>query len=142
MMERKLSTADLVPEEDQDRIETPSETAFGNGAAKNAPVETGNGLANGAAKALPQAPLFEEREAHDFRSKWDEIQIRFVDDPKKATADADSLVAEAMRRLAEIFSNERKNMEEQWSRGDNVSTEDLRVALQRYRSFFNRLLMI
>ncbi len=90
----------------------------------------------------PQAPLFNDKESHDFRSRWDNIQIRFVDDPRKATEDADSLVAETMKRLAEVFANERKNMEDQWSRGDNVSTEDLRVALQRYRSFFNRLLMV
>jgi hypothetical protein len=88
----------------------------------------------------PSAPLFIDTESHDFRSKWDEIQIRFVDEPRKAVQDADSLVAQAMKRLAEIFSEERKKMEEQWSRGDDVSTEDLRIALQRYRSFFNRLL--
>jgi hypothetical protein len=89
-----------------------------------------------------QTALFPDRECHDLRTRWDEIQIRFVDDPKKATKDADSLVAETMKRLAEIFSQERENMESQWSRGENVSTEDLRVALQRYRSFFNRLLLI
>lgn len=93
-------------------------------------------------KPSAQAPLFNDKEAHDFRTRWDDIQIRFVDDPRKATEDADSLVADTMRRLAEVFANERKNMEDQWSRGDNVSTEDLRVALQRYRSFFNRLLMV
>jgi hypothetical protein len=88
----------------------------------------------------PSAPLFIDTESHDFRSKWDEIQIRFVDEPRKVVQDADNLVAQAMKRLAEIFSEERKKMEEQWSRGDDVSTEDLRIALQRYRSFFNRLL--
>jgi hypothetical protein len=89
-----------------------------------------------------QTALFSDKECHDFRSRWDEIQIRFVDDPRKAAEDADTLVAETMRRLAEIFSDERKNMEAQWSRGENVSTEDLRQALQRYRSFFNRLLLV
>lgn len=93
-------------------------------------------------KTTGQTALFGDKETHDFRSRWDEIQIRFVDDPRKATEDADSLVAETMRRLAEIFANERKNMEAQWSRGENVSTEDLRQALQRYRSFFNRLLLV
>src|ERR1700744_6758679 len=71
-----------------------------------------------------QTALFPDKERHDFRARWDEIQIRFVDDPKKATEDADSLVAETMKRLAEIFSQERTNMESQWSRGENVSTED------------------
>jgi hypothetical protein len=94
------------------------------------------------ARPSGQTALFGEKECHDFRSRWDEIQLRFVDDPKKATEEADNLVAETMRRLAEIFADERKNMESQWSRGDNVSTEDMRLALQRYRSFFNRLLLI
>ena len=85
-------------------------------------------------------PLFPDTECHDFRSKWDQVQIAFVDEPRKAVQEADNLVAQTMKRLAEIFSDERKKMEEQWSRGDDVSTEDLRVALQRYRSFFNRLL--
>jgi hypothetical protein len=85
-------------------------------------------------------PLFPDTELHDFRSRWDQIQIAFVDEPRKAVQDADNLVASTMKRLAEIFSEERKKMESQWDRGDDVSTEDLRVSLQRYRSFFNRLL--
>ena len=85
-------------------------------------------------------PLFADKESVDFRSKWDQIQIGFVDEPRKAVQDADNLVAQTMKRLAEIFSDERKKMEAQWDRGDDVSTEDLRVSLQRYRSFFNRLL--
>ena len=94
-------------------------------------------------RELPvQTALFPDKESHDFRSRWDDIQIHFVDDPKKAVEQADNLVAETMKRLAEIFSDERKNMETQWSRGENVSTEDLRQSLQRYRSFFNRLLLI
>ncbi len=87
-------------------------------------------------------PLFAEKEGNELRSRWDDIQIHFVDDPRRAAQDADSLVAETMKRLAEIFSDERKNMEAQWSRGEDVSTEDLRLALQRYRSFFNRLLLM
>jgi hypothetical protein len=95
------------------------------------------------ARELPaQTALFPDKECHDFRSRWDDIQIHFVDDPKKAVEQADNLVAETMKRLAEIFSDERKNMETQWSRGENVSTEDLRQSLQRYRSFFNRLLLV
>jgi hypothetical protein len=100
----------------------------------------------GGAKVVREPPaqtaLFPDKECHDFRSRWDDIQIHFVDDPKKAVKQADNLVAETMKRLAEIFSDERKNMESQWSRGENVSTEDLRQSLQRYRSFFNRLLLI
>jgi hypothetical protein len=65
-----------------------------------------------------------------------------VDEPRKAVEQADGLVASTMKRLAEVFAEERSKLEKQWDRGDNVSTEDLRVALQRYRSFFHRLLSI
>ncbi len=65
-----------------------------------------------------------------------------MDEPRKAVEQADGLVASAMKRLAEVLADERAGLEKQWDRGDNVSTEDLRVALQRYRSFFDRLLSV
>lgn len=85
-------------------------------------------------------PLFPSKDADELRSRWDSIQAGFVDEPRKAVEEADSLVALAMKRLAETFANERSQLEGQWDRGDDVSTEDLRVALRRYRSFFGRLL--
>ena len=87
-------------------------------------------------------PLFPENVANDFRSKWDRVQTGFVDEPRKAVQEADGLVAEAIKRLAESFAEERNRLERQWDRGDEVSTEDLRVSLQTYRSFFHRLLSI
>ncbi len=87
-------------------------------------------------------PLFPEDVANDFRSKWDRIQTGFVDEPRTAVQQADELVALAIKRLAESFANERNRLEGQWDRGDQVNTEDLRVALQTYRSFFQRLLAI
>jgi hypothetical protein len=81
-------------------------------------------------------------ELQDLRSRWDSIQTGFVDEPRRAVEQADSLVAEVMQHLAQLFADERNNLESQWGRGDDVSTEDLRVALQRYRSFFARLLSI
>ncbi len=87
-------------------------------------------------------PLFAESEVGDFRSRWSNIQAGFVDEPRRAVEDADNLVASLMKKLAEGFANERSRLEKQWDRGDNVSTEDLRVALQRYRSFFDRLLKV
>src|SRR4051794_35043040 len=87
-------------------------------------------------------PLFPEDVANDFRSKWDHIQTGFVDEPRQAVQQADELVAQAIKRLAESFAQERNRLERQWDRGDEVSTEDLRVALQTYRSFFQRLLSI
>lgn len=86
------------------------------------------------------APLFPSEEASALRVRWDGIQAGFVDEPRHAVEQADSLVAGAMKRLAETFAEERANLEGQWDRGDDVSTEDMRLALQRYRSFFGRLL--
>lgn len=65
-----------------------------------------------------------------------------MDEPRRAVEQADSLVATTVKRLAEIFADERTKLEQQWSRGDQVSTEDLRIALRRYRSFFSRLLSV
>jgi hypothetical protein len=87
-------------------------------------------------------PLFSESEMGDLRSQWGKIQTGFVDEPRRTVEDADKLVAAVMQRLAEGFANERSGLEKQWDRGDNVSTEDLRVALQRYHSFFDRLLKL
>jgi hypothetical protein len=85
-------------------------------------------------------PLFAEQELDGYRSRWQTVQVRFVDDPRDTVKEADALVAELMQRLAQTFSVERSNLEGQWERGTDVSTEDLRVAMQRYRSFFDRLL--
>jgi hypothetical protein len=85
-------------------------------------------------------PLFLEDVASDFRTRWDRIQTGFVDEPRQAVQQADELVAQAIKCLAEKFAEERNRLEQQWDRGDEVNTEDLRVALQTYRSFFHRLL--
>jgi len=74
--------------------------------------------------------------------RWQEVQIGFVDDPREALRTADALVQQVMEQVAEQFATERNSMEAQWSRGEDVSTEDLRLVLQRYRTFFNRLLQV
>jgi hypothetical protein len=84
--------------------------------------------------------LFPDNELNDLRARWDKAQIGFVDEPRAAVEQADSLVATVVKRIAEQFANERAELEHQWDRGDDVSTEDLRLALRRYRSFFDRLL--
>jgi hypothetical protein len=89
-----------------------------------------------------RASLLAKNAESEFRTQWDGIQTSFVDEPRKAVEQADSLVAQVMQHIARTFSDERKNLEAQWSRGDNVSTEDLRIALQRYRTFFSRLLSV
>ena len=85
-------------------------------------------------------PLFSDSDIGDLRSRWGNVQAEFVDEPRRAVADADQLVATVMQRLAEGFARERGSLEKQWDSGETASTEDLRMALQRYRAFFNRLL--
>jgi hypothetical protein len=97
---------------------------------------------NGARSVSDNAPLFPSNELQGLRTRWSDVQAAFVDEPRRAVEQADGLVASAMKRLAEVFAEERSRLEQQWDRGDNVSTEDLRLALQRYRSFFHRLLSI
>jgi hypothetical protein len=86
------------------------------------------------------AALFPGNESQTFQGRWSEIQTSFVDEPRKAVEQADSLVAEVMQRLAQVFADERSNLEQQWDRGEDTDTEALRQALRRYRSFFDRLL--
>jgi hypothetical protein len=85
-------------------------------------------------------PLFSSDELQELRNRWSGIQTAFVDEPRRAVEQADGLVASAMKRLAEVFAEERSKLQKKWDRGDDVSTEDLRIALQYYRSFFHRLL--
>src|SRR5262249_20013233 len=87
-------------------------------------------------------PLFAEGDAAALRQRWIDVQSAFVDAPHKAVEQADALVNDVMKRLTDGFAAERQGLEQQWDRGDNVTTEDLRVVLQRYRSFFGRLLTI
>jgi len=84
--------------------------------------------------------LFADDELSGFRSRWDEIQSGFVDEPRQAVEQADALVADVVDRLTAGFSEARSGLEEQWAKGEDASTEELRVALTRYRSFFKRLL--
>jgi hypothetical protein len=105
------------------------------------PAQQGGGDARVAAASEEQStPLFSENDTRELRAQWDSIQASFIDEPRRAVEQADNLVAAAMKRMAQMFANERSKLEGQWDRGDDVSTEDLRVTLRRYRSFFNRLL--
>jgi len=85
-----------------------------------------------------QPPVVED--AENYRLEWARIQTGFVDEPRRALECADALVAEVVQELATSFARERNKLESQWSQGEQASTEDLRLALQRYRSFFDRLL--
>jgi hypothetical protein len=87
------------------------------------------------------APLLSGDEANHFRTRWNEIQGSFVDEPRSAVQQADALVSEAVEQITQVFASERSALENQWKQSNEVSTEDLRKALQRYRSFFNRLVV-
>jgi hypothetical protein len=87
-------------------------------------------------------PLFEEEAATKFRSRWLAIQSKFVDDPRDSVKQADDLVADIIKSVTMSISDRRISLEKQWNSGENVSTEDMRVALKRYRSFFERLLTL
>ncbi|MET8081327.1 hypothetical protein [Streptomyces sp. NPDC005303] len=89
--------------------------------------------------AAPQLLTPEDEEA--FRTRWQEVQNEFVDDPRDAVHTADALVADVMQKLAATFADHKQELEGQWNRGEQANTEDLRLALRHYRSFFNRLLV-
>ena len=87
------------------------------------------------------AALLDRDVSEHLRTRWNEIQGRFVDDPRSAVQQADALVSEAVEKITQMFAEEHSSLEGQWKQGNDVSTEDLRKALQHYRSFFNRLVV-
>ena len=137
-----VSTADLAsagdrePPETAERQQTPGapvgiQSRDASGQSSPAQAETAD---------AERTPVMSADAAEEYRGRWQETQADFVDDPRSAVATADALVAEVMKRVAEEFANERNGLEKQWNEGGEASTEDLRVAFQRYRSFFSRLL--
>jgi len=146
--ERTLSTADLAGVNEAAQAHAHGELAQADHGDRMTQVETRQretsqqAADSGAAQAEPLAELFPKDVAGGFRSRWDAVQIGFVDDPKQAVKQADELVAQVMKSLAESFSRQRANIEGAAQDGNQASTESLRVALQRYRSFFHRLLSL
>jgi hypothetical protein len=141
-----VDEANSIKEEETDAGLTTATLAGAGGRPTVRAVAASSGGASSAGAATAPAideqaaPLFSPEESKDFRAQWDVIQVGFVDEPRRVVEQADSLVALTMKRLAEMFAAERAKLEGQWDHGDNVSTEVLRVALRRYRSFFGRLL--
>ena len=86
--------------------------------------------------------LLPKRQLEELRTQWATIQTNFVDEPRKAVEDADKLVADAIKQIQEALFANRANLEKDWRRNDQISTEDLRVSLQHYRQFFDRLVAI
>jgi hypothetical protein len=106
------------------------EDIMGEAVIHDAPIGTNAG---------PSAALLSREESDHLRTRWNEIQGKFVDEPRSAVKQADELVSEVIEKITLIFTNEHNSLEGQWNQGIDVSTEDLRKALQHYRSFFNRL---
>lgn len=131
---RKLSTEDIAATEEHRRAEAAERERMDD---RPAPDAIGSQPA-----AAEDAPLFRDEDLSGYRTRWSAIQTGFVDEPRRAVEEADTLVAELMTRLAEGFAEERRQLESQWERTERVSTEDLRLAMRRYRSFFERLLSI
>jgi hypothetical protein len=154
-MESPTSTRDLVGDDRRDEPRPVDRDRDGDGdaggaqaasrvddEARDTTTRSGTaGFAERSETAADDSPELLPREQNaEFQTRWEKIQTGFVDEPRQTVEQADELVAEVMKRLAEGFATERERLEGQWGRGEDVSTEDLRVTLQRYRGFFQRLL--
>lgn len=151
-----LSTEDLVAPKDEGERPVTTEgqatektDAHEHGAGASIPEQpqaedpqSGRHSAPGAPKSTvdQRVELFSRNEIEEFRSRWQSLQTAFVDDPRETVHSADELVAEVMQALATTFANHKRELENQWRQGEEIATEDLRLALQRYRTFFNELL--
>jgi hypothetical protein len=133
--ESRTAVVDERPISSQSAAPVPQYIDQPSAASKGAPVGQQK-------EEMADGPLLREEELQGFRLRWDQVQASFVDEPRQAVEQADGLVANMVKRLAEEFSTARADLEKQWAAGGDVSTEDLRQVLRRYRSFFNRLLPI
>ncbi len=138
---RKITTRDVArvdTEPDNERIrevdaDRPEVIKVGDD-VKTPPASADNGE--------QRNPLFSNDEERNFRERWQNIQTAFVDEPRQAVEHADELIAEILQHLARRFSDQRSRLESEWEHSDKASTEELRLALRRYRSFCDRLLSI
>jgi hypothetical protein len=109
-----------------------AQAPMGEAITKESPIDTNAGSSTA---------LLNREESEHFRTRWNEIQGKFVDEPRAAVEQADALVSEVIEQITQMFANEHSSLEGQWNQDNDVSTEDLRKALQHYRSFFNRLVV-
>jgi hypothetical protein len=114
------------------------ETEVGNDEVRSREVTVEDGIEDNVDAG--STPLFADEEAARFRERWVTVQGEFVDRPREAVEQADQLVAHLMQQLASQFSDTRTELEGRWDKEEDVSTEELRVAMTQYRSFFERLL--
>jgi hypothetical protein len=125
------------PSMTQEQQETPAVTR-----SDDEPVDGDGAPDTGGPAGQEDVALFEASEQEAFWDRWSAIQTSFVDEPRRSVEEANDLVADLMNRLVSSFRDEQSRLEEQWSRGEEVTTEDLRMTLQRYRSFFGRVLKL
>jgi hypothetical protein len=130
----KTDTSD-EPGMTQEQRETPAVAR-----SDDEPVDRGGAADTGGPTGQEDVALFEASEQKAFWDRWSAIQTSFVDEPRRSVEEANDLLADLMNRLVSSFRDEQSRLEEQWSRGEEVTTEDLRMTLQRYRSFFGRVL--
>ena len=135
---RRAESDPVLLPEDSEAARPPANTGMENRAGATQAERERN---TGATAEQPMS-LFADADINDYRSRWGSIQTAFVDEPRKAVEDADNLVKSVLNKLSDSFTQERQTLANQWGRGDNVSTEDLRITLRRYRSFFDRLLSV
>ncbi len=130
--------ASSIPPDEQTALATSNEPGTGD----REPVDSTLGASEdrSVVDQVDESALLPADQNERFRSRWEEIQASFVDEPQKAVEEADALVADLAQRVTASLTKERERLEGQWAAGDDVSTEDLRVALTRYRTFFDRLL--
>jgi hypothetical protein len=128
----RRATADSSDRADEDRLVAEEEPSEDRSDLPSASV--------GPAEAEVDTPLLPAEQSSEFEQRWQRVQAGFVDEPRQAVEEADKLVGDLIDRLAESFSQSRSRLETQWDQGNDASTEELRIALMRYRSFFKRLL--
>lgn len=132
-----VPTTDPLPTSDATRTQTQTHALADTAGSDDTMVDNGT-VGNG----MVADSLFADKDLSDLRSRWTEVQATFVDDPRDCVKKADGLVSDTVEQLTSSFSHARSRLEEQWSRGEEASTEDLRLALKRYRDFFDRLLAV
>jgi hypothetical protein len=144
--EKQLTTEDIASGSTRQNINRNAEIDSRKDEERNAPSTEGETAVSasqpGTAEQTDLVPLFSSDAVQGYRSRWSALQTGFVDEPRHAVEEADKLVAQVIKELAETFSDERSKLERQWDQGDKVSTEDLRQVLRRYRSFFDRFLSV
>jgi hypothetical protein len=109
--------------------------------AMGAPQEPAGGSSEASSLQESLQPLLPPNEAERFWDRWQELQAGFVDNPRESLEQASGVVGEVMKRLTDSFGEEQRSLERQWTSGEDVTTEEMRVVLQHYRSFFERLLL-